>query len=275
MTQWDLGGESNSFSFDNIGDHVAGYVLDLVERQQTDMDSGQPAEWDNGDPKMMSVVTLQTELRDPANPADDGKRTVALSGSKKAESKSRMAAVVGAVKAATGSTALGYKGRLTLQYVGDGVASRKGYTAPKQYQAWYEAPPMELQQPPEHAAPPAPPAAPPAAGWREPPPGAPNPWAAAQQPIAPPPGAPPAGAPPVPPATPPDFVPPAVQQQLTPPGQQPPPAAPPGIPAPATAPPAAGGVTEAPTQAKVAKLQEIGVDPVQVYGPGWEQRLVG
>lgn len=74
-----------------------------------------------------------------------------------------------------------------------------------------------------------------------------------------------------------------VQQQLTPPGQQPPPAAPPGIPAappaaappPATPSPVAGGATEAPTQAKVVKLQEMGVDPAAVYGVGWEQRLVG
>lgn len=149
MTSWDLGGDSNSFSFDNVGDAVRGLVLDLQERQQTEMDTNEPAYWDpeKTNPKMMMVVTLQTDLRDPANPADDGIRTVALAGSKKPESQSRMAAVCGAVKAATGSTSLQYKGDLCIQYIGDGVPTRKGFNAPKLYQAWYTAPAMELEKP--------------------------------------------------------------------------------------------------------------------------------
>ncbi len=151
---WDLGSEGNSFSFDNLADRVEGLVIDLVERQSTDMDTGQPAFWENGDKKMLSVVTLQTELRDPANPADDGKRTVPLSGSKKAESQSRMAAVLGAVRQATGGTQLQFHGWLALQYVGDGVPTRRGFNAPKLYIADYRPPAMDLDKSMPPVAPP-------------------------------------------------------------------------------------------------------------------------
>jgi hypothetical protein len=152
MTSWDLGGEGNSFPFDRIGDKVYGMVVDLVERQQTDMEgtptAGQPSTWPNGDPKMMSIVTLQTELRE--SPSDDGKRTVPLTGSKKPETQSRMAAVVAAVKLATnGSTALQYGGHLGLAFTGEKPPAQRGLSATKLYSAIYQPPAMELDQPPK------------------------------------------------------------------------------------------------------------------------------
>lgn len=251
MTSWDLGGGGgNSFPFDTIGDHVAGTVLDLVEKQQTDMQTQQPASWDNGDPKMMSIVTLQTELRDPTNPADDGKRTVALSGSKKPESMSRIAAVIAAVKAATGGSGLQYGGTLTIQYVGDGQPSQRGFNAPKQYQAWYQAPSMQLDQPVEHKTPPpaAAPVVPPVGVNAGPPPA----WATP----------PAAGAPPAP----------AVPQPAGPPPVAPPPVA---VTPPAATNGQANGAPAAPvpTAEAIAGLRAAGLDPAQIYGPGWEQRV--
>lgn len=136
-TEYDLGGGGNAFTFETVGDVVTGKITNIQEQQQTDMDSGQPAVWDNGTPKMMVAVELQTNLRDPEDTADDGKRTVYLKGSKKPESESSQAAVLAAVKAATGGTRLTVGGELTLAYVGDGVASRKGFNPPKRYQARY------------------------------------------------------------------------------------------------------------------------------------------
>ena len=161
---FDLGGGGNSFAFDNVGDSVTGRIVLIEELQQTDMDTGQPAVWDNGQPKMMVRVELQTELRDPTDVSDDGKRSVYLKGSRKPESKSSMAAVLGAVQAATGGRSLQAGGTLTLTYSGDGQPSRKGYNPPKQYEAVYAAPSVDLG-----AGEPAAPAA--AAG---------NPWAGAQ-----------------------------------------------------------------------------------------------
>lgn len=141
---FDLGGGGNSFPFDNVGDTVTGKITLIEEQQQTDMDTGMPAVWENGQPKMMVRVELQTDLRDPADPADDGKRSVYLKGSKKPESRSSMAAAIEAVKNSTGARTLQVGGTFTLSYIGDGQATRRGYNAPKQYQATYQPPTVDL-----------------------------------------------------------------------------------------------------------------------------------
>lgn len=144
MNSFDLGGGGNAFQFETPGDSVTGKITVIEEQQQTDMDSGQPAFWENGQPKMMVRVELQTELRNPVDPGDDGKRSVYLKGSKKPESKSSMAAAIEAVKSSTGARTLQVGGTFTLTYSGDGVASRRGYNAPKQYEATYQAPTVDL-----------------------------------------------------------------------------------------------------------------------------------
>lgn len=142
---FDIGGaEGNAFSFERIGDSVTGKILTLEEVQQTDMETGEPAFW-NGNvnqPKMMYRVTLQTELRN--DDSDDGKRSVYLRGSRKPESKSSLAAVLSAVRQATGGTALDPGASLTLTYSGDGVPSKRGYNAPKQYEARYQPAALDL-----------------------------------------------------------------------------------------------------------------------------------
>lgn len=138
------GGGGTAFPFENIGDSVTGRITAIEEQQQTDMQTGQPAVWENGQPKMMVRVELDTALRDPENPVDDGARAVYLRGSKKAESKSSLAAVLQAARTRTGGSAIDLGGTLTLTYVGDGVPRQRGYNAPKQYEAVYEAPKVDL-----------------------------------------------------------------------------------------------------------------------------------
>ncbi|MDK9627041.1 hypothetical protein [Propionibacterium freudenreichii] len=135
------GNGGNSFSFDQPGDAVTGQILDMSEEQQTDLQTGEPKTFSNGQPMLMYRVELLTDERDPGDQFDDGKRSIYLKGSRKPESKSSMAAVLDAVKAATGSTNLAAGGILTLKYVGDGVAKNRGFNAPKLYEASY-APPM-------------------------------------------------------------------------------------------------------------------------------------
>ena len=314
MTSWDLGGEGNSFPFDRIGDKVYGMVIDLNDRQQTDMEgtptAGQPSTWPNGDPKMMSIVTLQTELRE--SPTDDGKRTVPLTGSKKPETQSRMAAVVGAVKAATnGSTALQYGGYLGIAFTGEKPPTTRGMSATKLYDAIYRPPAMEIDKPvPQQQA--APPQAAPqqnaqqgwqsqGAGpaWAQQEPPTPDPWGGQQETLSQPVdnGAwgsqqqqqaqnPWAGAP----SNDPWAVPAPAQQQPASnqwnPAQQGNPgpspaqgqAAPPAASAPQQGqqPPSAqnGGQTPPPTASQIAGLQAIKIDPASVYGPDWQSRVV-
>ncbi len=162
-----LGGEGgNSFPFDAVGDFVKGKVRTVEQQQQTDMESGEPAFWPGGKPKLMYAVTMQTELRDDA--ADDGMRCVFLKGSTKPESKSSLAAVRGAVKGATGAYDLQYDGELTLQFSNVEPPATRGFSPRKLYDAWYVPPVMTIGEsapgptPPPAAAPAAPPAQPPA-----------------------------------------------------------------------------------------------------------------
>ena len=138
------GGGGTSFPFETVGDTITGRIKAIEEVQQTDMDSGLPATWENGQPKMMVRVDLTTDHRDITNPGDDGTRSVYLKGSRKAESKSSMSAALVAVRAVSGATSIAVGGTFTLTYVGDGVPSKRGFNAPKQYEAAYAPPSVDL-----------------------------------------------------------------------------------------------------------------------------------
>lgn len=238
---FDLGGEGGrSFSFGPVGAqpgaHVSGTVLDMTEVQATNYETKAPEHWPNGDPKMQYRVTLQTDLRDPLDPTDDGKRDLYLDGRRRPNdngSKSRLCAVLDAVREATNTTQMTYGGKLTVQWV-----SGMGFSGdPRSYQAWYEAPAMQLQ-PPGQGAPPV---------QQQPPVAAPPAAQQAYQAYAPP---PPAGPPPT-----------QVQQQGPPvptPPEQPttPPAAPVGF-------VNAQGVAATPET--IAALRAAGVDPTAIY----------
>lgn len=138
------GNGGNSFRFDHPGATVTGQILDMSEEQQTDLQTGEPKTFSNGQPMLMYRVELLTDERDPGDQFDEGKRSVYLKGSRASESKSSMAAVLDAVKKATGSTNLAAGGILTLTYTGDGVAKNRGFNAPKLYEASYAPPTVDL-----------------------------------------------------------------------------------------------------------------------------------
>lgn len=136
--QFLLGGGGKSAKFETVGTTVTGTIAAPPQvRQQTDMTSGAPLTWDNGDPKMQLVVQLQTSERLDGD--DDGIRNLYVKGSKDPASKSLHAAVAGAVQAA-GAKGLEVGGTLTVQYTGDGVSKTRGFNPPKQYAASYKAP---------------------------------------------------------------------------------------------------------------------------------------
>lgn len=136
--EFDLGGGGQSFPFDNPGDSVTGFVKSMSNVQSRDMATGELSTWPDGRPKMMFQVILATELRE--DPMDSGERSVYLNGSRKPESKSKLAAVLAAVMSATGGTNLSPGGKLTLTYTGDGPRTKAGFNAPKQYTAAYVPP---------------------------------------------------------------------------------------------------------------------------------------
>ncbi|MFK5165182.1 hypothetical protein [Propionibacterium freudenreichii] len=91
------GNGGNSFRFDQPGATVTGQILDMSEEQQTDLQTGEPKTFSNGQPMLMYRVELLTDERDPGDQFDEGKRSIYLKGSRASESKSSMAAVLDAV----------------------------------------------------------------------------------------------------------------------------------------------------------------------------------
>ena len=145
MTNWNIGGDGgNSFPFDRVGDTVTGQILNLQEVQQTDLQTGDPKTFANGEPMMMYRVSLATQLRDQSNPSDDGHRDVYLKGSRKSGTQSSLAAVLDAVRAVTGGTDLEPNATLSLTYIGDGPQAQRGFNPPKLYQATYQRAAMGL-----------------------------------------------------------------------------------------------------------------------------------
>lgn len=135
-----LGGGNKSAGFDDVGDSISGTITSEPEvRQQTDIKSGQPVTWDNGDPKLQLVVSLQTTQRDPSDPDDDGIRNVYVKGSKKTGSKSIHDAVATAVRA-SGTDGLAVGGTLTVKFVGEEASQTRGFNPRKLYEATYVPP---------------------------------------------------------------------------------------------------------------------------------------
>lgn len=126
------GGGAPSAKFKSYGDTVGGVVLDEpTQQQQRNLESGELETWPDGNPKMQLVVTVQTDLRDPAVEDDDGKRRIFIKG--------QMRNAVQQAVIAAGARGIDKGGELHVTYTGDG--ERKGHlTPPKLYAARYVKP---------------------------------------------------------------------------------------------------------------------------------------
>jgi len=132
-------GGAKSFPFEKMGDMVTGEIVDAVKRQQTSLDTGVPQFWDDGKPKMMIVITLQTDLREDAD--DDGLRTVYLRGGnyQVAEGKgtSSHRAVQEAVKKSGSKKGIELGATLSLAWTGNGP-KKGGLNPAKLYSAAFK-----------------------------------------------------------------------------------------------------------------------------------------
>jgi hypothetical protein len=127
-----MGGSSKGVQFEEVGDTVTGLILARPEkRQQTDPQTGKPKTFDDGSPRYMFVVRIQTELRDPEDQFDTGERSLFLKWKS-------LDAVRSAIKA-TGAKGLEPGGFLTLTLAGFGPKP-KGLNAPKLWSAAYVPP---------------------------------------------------------------------------------------------------------------------------------------
>ena len=137
----DLGGGSKSWS-PEMGDKISGTILTVARKQQTDFTTGAPLEWSNGDPRMQTVIELQTDER--ADDDDDGVRTIWLKGGKNFEAASgagtsgEQALAMAAKEAGCDSIDEG----ATLQIACSGIAkpTTRGFQPAKLFTMKYEAP---------------------------------------------------------------------------------------------------------------------------------------
>ena len=138
----ELEGGGKSWKPEEIGDKIVGSIISVKRVQQTDFTTGEPLEWSNGDPRMQTVVELQTDLTDSGD--DDGVRSIWLKGGKNYEAaegsgKSGEVALAEAAKAA-GVTSIDEHAKLSVAFTGRSKPTTRGYQPAKLYTMKYEAP---------------------------------------------------------------------------------------------------------------------------------------
>lgn len=141
MTQsFSLGGDSMpSAKFEKAGDKIAGKVVDVSERQSTKLGTNGVLDfWDDGKPKMYYRLVLQTTLKEEAN--DDGRRAVALTGSRKSAEQSSLSATLDALAAAGGTNELQAGADYELEMIGSVAPKTIGYNPRKTFKATYVPP---------------------------------------------------------------------------------------------------------------------------------------
>lgn len=118
--------------FETPGTTVTGTITDEEQRitQQTEMGTGKPRTYDDGNPMMQLIVNLQTEERDPDIEEDDGRRDLYIKGQLKV-------AVQQALRKAQ-SKGLDVGGVLSVTYTHD-ETTHAGFKA-KHYVAVYTPP---------------------------------------------------------------------------------------------------------------------------------------
>lgn len=125
------GGGAPAAKFPTVGTTWKGTITDKTMSQQTDMVTGKPKTYDDGNPMMQVVLTIQTDQRDATIEGDDGTRRLFIKGA-------MLAAVKKAIKDADAPTAE-VGGTIAIKYTHDGEG-KPGLNPPKQYIAQYAAP---------------------------------------------------------------------------------------------------------------------------------------
>lgn len=141
VNDWLFGNGAKSFPFDNVGDAVSGEIAAMTTRQQTSIDDGKPLYWDNGEPRMMLVITLQTGMTESDD--DDGMRSIYVRGGNytaETGTGSSMATAVRDAVRKSGAKRIETGAILTVKHTGVGKATRGGMNRPKLYTAVYRPP---------------------------------------------------------------------------------------------------------------------------------------
>lgn len=136
----DLAGGGKSWK-PEVGDKISGTIVNVKRVQQTDMEDGTPLTWNDGSPRMQTVVDLQTT---DVTEDDDGIRSLWLKGGKNFEpaegtGASGEVALAEAAKAAK-ATSIDEGAKLQVVCSGKAKPTSRGYQGAKLYTMKYEKP---------------------------------------------------------------------------------------------------------------------------------------
>lgn len=138
MTDFFAPPASHSAKFVSPGDTISGQIKEISEPMQcTDYGTNKPSYWPSGDPMMQAKITLATDLRDPEDPQDDGKRGLWVVQSGK--QGGLLWAIREAIKEA-GVDTIKPGGFLQVAFVGTDPESKNPQNPRKMYQARYQGP---------------------------------------------------------------------------------------------------------------------------------------
>src|SRR5262249_20437507 len=120
-----MDGGQATFKFENKGDSVSGVVVSLVRRQDSDDDGLKT--WNDGTPKWVYLVGLQTELSEDED--DDGVRIVY------ARAYCQTAIRDALRKGGLGRDSTPIGGELTITYTSQDKPKQRGHTGAKRFEA--------------------------------------------------------------------------------------------------------------------------------------------
>lgn len=138
----ELGGGAKAWSAESMGDKIVGKITLVERRQQRALDGGKPETWDDGSPRLLTYIELETDLRDDDD--DDGIRSLYAKGGRNHEAAqgsgtSMEVAIAEAVKAA-GCNSIDEGATLAVQHTGVAKVTVRGHNPAKLYKAQYKAP---------------------------------------------------------------------------------------------------------------------------------------
>lgn len=137
----EIGSGAKSWSAEGLGEQLSGTVRLVERRQQRSFDGGAPLTWDDGTPRMLTYIELETAQRDSDD--DDGVRALYAKGGnfepKDGTGTSLERAIVDAVRAA-GANSIEEGATIHVRLTGFGKATTRGYQPPKLFTAKYEPP---------------------------------------------------------------------------------------------------------------------------------------
>ena len=138
----EIDGGGKSWSPEGIGDKISGRIRLVERRPQREFGGGADLTWDDGRPRLLTYIELETDLREGDD--DDGVRALYAKGGKNFEAAqgtgtSMEVAIAEAVRAA-GEKAIEEGATLQVAFTGIAKPTTRGYQGANLFKAHYKAP---------------------------------------------------------------------------------------------------------------------------------------